>query len=104
MPVSELEDKAFSGVKYDVNKNNSVFMHADLMPGTKENYYPEEHLLDPAVLRSSIAAVASTGVILVSIPEETCRNKCQQQYHNEDEVSLAEMSTTSNYNVYHLQQ
>eukprot|EP00957_Ditylum_brightwellii_P018738 1407919-Ditylum_brightwellii.AAC.1 len=70
----------------------------------KDNYCPEESLLYPVVLRSSIAAVASPRVILGSILEETHRTKCKQQYYSEDEVLLVGMSTTSDYNVHHLQQ
>eukprot|EP00957_Ditylum_brightwellii_P145020 11045032-Ditylum_brightwellii.AAC.1 len=59
MPVSDLKDKVFSGIKYAINKNGSICMHAELMQDTKDNFCPKECLLDPAVLRSSLASVAS---------------------------------------------
>eukprot|EP00957_Ditylum_brightwellii_P103544 7889270-Ditylum_brightwellii.AAC.1 len=36
-PVTELEDEIFYNVKYYINKDGSVFMHAELMVDTGDN-------------------------------------------------------------------
>eukprot|EP00957_Ditylum_brightwellii_P211529 15366287-Ditylum_brightwellii.AAC.1 len=53
-PISQLEDKIFYNVKYAANKDSSVFMHAELMVGTGDNYTPEEWMLDEVLMRSNI--------------------------------------------------
>eukprot|EP00957_Ditylum_brightwellii_P055302 4191606-Ditylum_brightwellii.AAC.1 len=62
-------------MKYTINQDDSKFMHAELMQHTNDSYYPEDHLLDAAVIRSHAASATSPGIIMGIIIEE--KNQCR---------------------------
>ena len=52
-------DEIFYGKKFVEYPDGSVFLHLELLCKQKDNYIPEERLLDPSLMRTAAAAAAS---------------------------------------------